>query len=321
MFAELTLAASLLLASAQGVTPVSSPDDLAVVKGHYVTAAYEEALAYVTGLTAPRVTPEIEQYRALCLMALGRTEEGQQSFERVVRRAPLYVIPESDISPRMLALFRDVRRRVLPMVARDLYTNGKANFDQKQYESARTELRQLMGLLGDPDVAANGAALDDMRQLADGFLRLAEAEIDRATQAAAAAAAAAAPAPPVAPPAAEPVAVASGPRRDDGLVVTKIVVYSRTDRDVTPPVEVQRFMPPWAPATANARRTEYRGELEVVVNETGRVEQARMLRPSSPLYDVALIGATDGWRFEPARLNGAAVKYLLTFEFVLAPRP
>ena len=312
------LAFVLLLAAGQA----PPADDLGVVRGHYAAAAYEEALAHMGALEPARVTPELEQLRALCLMALGRTDEGERSFERLVRQAPLYMIPETDIAPRMYSVFRDVRRRVLPLVVRELYARGKASFDAKRYEAATTELREMMRLLIDPDAAADATAFADLRQLADGFLRLAEAELALAARIAAT--------PPPAPPtsaeapAAGPSPSAGAPdaptaTRSDELIVTKIIVYSRDDRAVSPPVEVWRFMPSWNPPPA-MRLIEYRGELEVIVDETGRVQQARMLRPSNPSYDVTLVGATERWRFEPARLEGEPVKYRLTFQVVLAPR-
>jgi hypothetical protein len=309
MFASLAFFLLLTLGQA------APPDNLAIVRGHYAAAAYEEALAHVAGLGAAAVTPEIEQFRALCLLALGRNEEGQQSFERLVRQAPLYVIPEAEISPRMFAVFRDVRRRVLPLVVRERYNRGKSAFDEKQYDTAVVELRDLMRLLNDPDAATDATTFADLRQLTDGFLRLAEAELALAARAAA-------PPPPLAPPGpveAAPATPAPAATRDDGLRVTRIVVYSRADREVVPPVELERFMPPWNPPAVMARFLEYRGELEVVVDEAGRVEGARMLRQTIPSYDLTLIGATAGWRFAPARRNGEPVKFRLTFEVVLAP--
>jgi tetratricopeptide (TPR) repeat protein len=302
MFAPL---AFVLLLSLGQTTPA---DDLGVVRAHYATAAYEEALAHVGRLAASLVTPELEQFRALCLLALGRNEEGRQSFERLIRQAPLYVIPDTEISPRMHGVFREVRRQVLPVIVRELYNTGKDSYGEKRYEAAASELREVKRLLDDPDAAADAATAADLRQLTDGFLRLAEAELALAARVAAA------------PPAPRPPTDEPSPAetRDNGLRVTRIVVYSREDRDVAPPVELERFMPPWNPPVTMARFLEYRGELEVVVNEVGRVEDSRMLRPTIPSYDLTLIGATHSWRFTPAQRNGEAVKYRLTFGVVLA---
>ena len=314
------LLALLLLSLAQGPAAPGPTDDLATVRGDYANAAYEDALAHLATLAPEAITPELEQYRALCLLALGRADEGEQAFERLVRRAPLYQIPEDEIAPRMYTQFRDVRRRVLPLVVRALYADGKAAFDAQRYAEAVGRLSDLMKVLSDPDAAADPSTFSDLRQLADGFLRLSEAELAmeaRATAAAEAAAAAAA-APPPAPEPAPAMPGPADPTAADEVTVTKIIVYSRDDTTVTPPVEVERFMPPWNPPAA-MRLREYRGELEVIVSETGRVQEARMVRPTIASYDLALTGATERWRFEPARLNGQAVPYRLSFQMVLSP--
>ena len=302
--------------------PPATPASVDTVRTHYVSAAFETALTYLSSLDPASITAAHEQYRALCLFALGRTDEGLQAFERLIRLAPLYTIPESELSPRMFTQFRDVRRRVLPVVVRELYDGAKQHYDQKQLDLAVTELQHVMRILTDPDAAADPTTFADLRQLTDGFLRLAIAEQALATRETAIAAAAAASVAQAAQAAAtQPPPAPRVPARADGLIVTRIVLYSRTDREVIPPVELERFMPPWNPPAVMTRMSEpFRGELEIVVDEVGRVPDARMLRPSQAAYDVSLLAATRTWRFEPARLNGEPVKYRLTFEVVLAPR-
>lgn len=212
-----------------------------------------------------------------------------------MRLAPLYAIPESDVSPRVFSRFREIRQRVLPAAVRDLYATAKASFDGKQFETAVAQFGDLMRLLADDDLAVEAAALADVKQLGDGFRRLAELEVASARAAAEATARAAAVPPP--PP------VAAAPPANQ-VVVTKIVVYSADDTGVVPPVEIERFMPPWSPPAVMARSAEYRGTLEVIVDETGGVQDARMVRPTVPAYDLTLTGATRRWRFEPARRNG-----------------
>ena len=45
------------------------------------------------------------------------------------------------------------------------------------------------------------------------------------------------------------------------------------------------------------------GDLEVVIDEDGSVDNARVLR-SIPLLDEAALGAVSQWRFTPTELNG-----------------
>jgi TonB family protein len=51
------------------------------------------------------------------------------------------------------------------------------------------------------------------------------------------------------------------------------------------------------------------GAIEVVIDTTGAVESAVMRVPLQPAYDRQAIAAAKTWRFKPATLNGAPVKY------------
>lgn len=286
-------------APAPGATAADAKS-VAAVEALYAAAAYEDAIALVSSLEVADITLEHERYRALCLFALGRSKDAEASLERVVRRAPVFTIAEADVSPRFMTMFREVRRRVLPGIARERYGEGKRLYEEQRFADAASVLKGVQSLLGDPELSQPADAFADLRQLTDGFVRLAELEIAQASKA-------------VAPPR-NPIATVPD------LVVTKIAVYSAENPEVTPPVEIERFMPPWTPPAAMARaKQEYRGELEVIVDETGRVQQARMLRPTVPSYDLTLTNATRRWRFEPAMRAGQPVKYVLTFQIVLAP--
>jgi hypothetical protein len=43
------------------------------------------------------------------------------------------------------------------------------------------------------------------------------------------------------------------------------------------------------------------------------------LTPVYPTYNPELLKATKNWRYQPAMLNGAPVKYTTTLEIVLRP--
>lgn len=311
------LAAPLVLALLQvpgGGVASQTSGDIAVVRAMYAGAAYEDALAQIAALDPSQVTPDLELYRALCFLALARPVDSVAALERVVQKSPLFALPEAEVTPRILTMFRDVRRRTLPVVAREAYAVGKALYDDRRFTDAVQQFRRVNAMLADPDLAYPADAFADLRQLTEGFMRLAELEIAAVAKAMAPFPAA----PAAAPPAAVPAVASSAPAPD--FTVTRIVVYTREDVGVTPPVEVERLMPPWVPPAAIARSGHtYSGEVEIVVDETGRVEQARMSRPTTPAYDVTLLGATRRWRFEPARRGSEAVKYLLTFQIVLSP--
>ncbi len=300
--------------TAQSDAPTVSLSDVDAVKASYAAANYDDALQRISALEPERVSAQLEQYRALSLLALGRSAEAEQAFERLVRRAPLYRITEADVSPRIATMFREVRRRVLPSVAREMYARGKSSYDQKEFADATDQLKELLAVLSDPDVEGAAAGLDDLKQLAEGFVRLAEVETTLAARAAAP--------PPPSSPAPAPAAAAAPPAPDPtAAIVTKIIVYSAADTGVTPPVELERRMPPWVPPSVIARsNAEYRGELEIVVNEIGTVESAAMTRPTVPSYDLTLLESARRWRFKPALLGGQTVKYRLTYNVALTPR-
>jgi hypothetical protein len=313
MIAALVVALAIGLAQSGG--PSVAPSDLDAVKALYTQAAYEDALQRLSSIPADDVTDQLDRYRALSLLALGRNAEADQTFERMVRRDPLYAMDAVDVSPRVVELFSSVRQRVLPDAAHEWYAKGKSSYDQRHYADAVDQLKVVLAVLADPAMSGSSAAIDDLKQLAAGFLRLSQVEVDAAINAAMpppVALPGAPPAPAVAPPPAAPP-----PAAGDAPVVTKIVIYSAADSGVAPPIEIERRMPPWTPPNAMARNRIYRGIIEVVVDEAGSVESTRMAIETLPSYDVTLLDAARRWRYRPAMRNAETVKYRLTYNVVL----
>jgi TonB family protein len=60
--------------------------------------------------------------------------------------------------------------------------------------------------------------------------------------------------------------------------------------------------------------------LDIVIDETGRVERAEVRRSVNRLYEAQLVAATRGWRYTPATQAGRPVKYA-RLERVAAWRP
>ena len=292
-FAAITLNIILI-----GAAPAGAAPDLANVRELYASASYAEALEVLGAFEAADNTELVEQYRALCLLGLGRTADAEQALERIVMRRPLYVVPAAEVSPRLVTLYHDVRRRSLPVATRQVYTRAKASYDAKDHEVAAEQFKDVLALVNDPDAARQGQALAELKQLAEGFLALSEAAI-----------AAAAPPPPPAlppPPVAEVAKAPSMPR-----------VYTAADADVIAPQAITRAMPGWRPPNLLVAQRSFRGILEVIVNEQGAVEWAGISKPSFPSYDVDLITATKAWSFRPATKGGEPVKYRLGVEVVL----
>src|SRR5437870_5435101 len=85
-------------------TPLSAARDL------YASARYDEALAVLNGMRPTSDDPAgerkwIEQYRSLCLLALGRGTEAEAAIGAAVTADPLFQPTENDASPRVRAAF------------------------------------------------------------------------------------------------------------------------------------------------------------------------------------------------------------------------
>ena len=132
VFGFLCLTAS---TAAQGVDRVgelpTGPQDMERVRALYVAAAYEEALAAMPAGLSTAAGTELEQYRALCLLALGREADARATIERLVKAHPTFVPPADDVSPRMRALFTTVRSALMPALAKQAYVDAKAAYEAK----------------------------------------------------------------------------------------------------------------------------------------------------------------------------------------------
>lgn len=299
----LSLTFALLTLGTQERMIAPGADNFAAAKVLYASGAYEEALSRLPAAAeATAAAGEVDQFRALCLLALGRSADAERSLEELVARRPLFKMSDADVSPRLVAMFDEVRRRRLPAAARGLYATAKTSFEQKLYTTASSQLKDLLTLLADEDLGSEAIGLADLKLVAEGFLTITEIELaasakaDAAATAASAAAASAAPAPP------------------------STRIYSDGDKDVTAPIEIVRALPLWQPPNTAAKLQEYRGVLRIVVNEQGRVEYAALVESVSEVYDSKLLIAARQWQFQPAVKNGEAVKYQKLISIVLKPR-
>ena len=154
-------------------TAVSAQDALGPVRDLYASAAYEEALTALGRMKAeaPASELEIDRYRVLCLMALGRGTEADSVMESMIAADPLYQPSAADASPRVRSAFTAVRQRVLPGVARSLYLEAKAAYDRKAYPEAIKALEKTMLVIDAIEAPAKNE-LADLRVLASGFLDL-----------------------------------------------------------------------------------------------------------------------------------------------------
>lgn len=278
----------------------SAQDSLATARGLYAAANYDDALASLDRLRATGRSPDesraIEQYRALCLLALGRTTEAEQAIAAVVTADPAFHPSEADVSPRVVSAFADVRRRLLPTIVQERYAQAKAAFDRKEFAAAAAGFKQVLDILADPDVAAaaNQSPLSDLKTLAGGFHDLA------------AKAAAPPPAPPPPPPPPQPVTPPPPPPPK---------IYGTDDAAVLPPVALRQVLPQYPGRVLVGAL----GVLELVIDETGLVESAAIRGHIPSDYEQIAIAAAKTWRYKPALANGRPVKYRKFIEVALKP--
>lgn len=297
-------------------------DAIARARQLYVAAAYEEALAVLDGAagetTGAEAVPAAE-YRALCLLALDRQDEARRAIEALVALDPLHRLPEGQVSPRVQAIFDDIRRQALPRVIERAYADARAAFDRKDPD-AGAAFDRVLALLDDPDGRAMPAAAD-LRTIAAGFrdlIRAAAAAAEAAEAAAADAArrAAAAGENPSAQTASS--AEAATPASSNPVPAADAAAAAAAP-DVTPPVAISQALPPWSPTPAE-RRQSFKGALELLIDEEGRVASAAIQVSINPRYDQELLKAARTWRYKPATRGGAPVAYVKVVEIQLRPQ-
>jgi tetratricopeptide (TPR) repeat protein len=178
----LTTVSVLALVCLAPANAAAGQNQLGAAKELYSAAAFDDALTSLEVLrtdlspTAPE-SREVARYRAFCLIALGRTAEAAQSIEGIVLAEPTYVPSEAEASPRIGAAFRDIRRRILPGIARGSYAVARAAFDRKEYQAAAAQFERVLVLMEDADASpSSDESASDFRTLAAGFLELSRAQ-------------------------------------------------------------------------------------------------------------------------------------------------
>jgi hypothetical protein len=275
------------LAAAQGATP----DPLARAKDLYASAEYEQALSILSGVEFAGGGVEVDQYRALCLLALGRNDDAMQVIQRMVEKNPLFEPSAGQVSPRVQTTFRDARKRMLPAIVRQTYTDGKTAFDAGDMAKAK---ERFEGVVAEVDAleALGSKDFGDLRVLAKGFVDL----IARSAKPAPAPT----PAPPP-PPAPEPVA------RPATTPPPSSTIHVVGEPGLTPPVVISQVTPPWRPNRQDTQT--YEGVVSVVIDETGSVTDITTQGALPPAYDAALRRSAMNWKYRPATLRGVPVKY------------
>src|SRR5262249_39946161 len=139
-------------------------------------------------------------------------------------------------SPRVEALFTQVRRRMLPGLIRDKYREAKAAVDRKELADAQTLFGDVQRMIGKAEkFGLKDEAMGDLAVLVDGFLDLARA--------------AAAPPPPkrgaagAAPPARPPGAPRPGAGATKTAATNPLEIFNASSPGVAPPVAIRQRVP------------------------------------------------------------------------------
>ena len=314
-FVVLYVAAILALIGEAGATAQSS---LAAARDLYSAAAYEDALQLLNRIRGSELRASddgyiVEQYRAFCLLALGRRAEAESAIESLVRSAPSFRPSDADVAPHVRDAFREVRRRTLPAVIQATYEVAKAAFDRKD-PGAADAFKLVLDLSADSDLGAlrNRPPVSELRTLAAGFLTLATAPPP-------------APASVQQPPtAAPPQAGAASERRAAITTAPSMVVpprptsnriYGPDDANVVPPVVVRQSFAPLNDVFALRP-----GIVEVIVDETGEVIAAKTVLSVNAVYDRIALATARSWRYRPAMLDGIPVKFRAIVQLQQKPR-
>jgi len=269
-------------------------DALTKAKGFYESADYEEALQLLESLKGKPSNTEAAAYRVFCLVALGRKDEAKAAVESIVKVDPLYRPSNGQVSPRLRSFFEDIRKPLLPEIARQSYASAKTAFDAKSWASAITEFDRVLALLG--EIGSDAAGVADLRTLSVGFRDLAKAAV----------------APPPAPKPETPAPQPTPTPAPAPVKPAEPAIYGIENADVKRPTAVSKEMPLWVPTNTAEERGSFVGALELVINEQGKVASARLIDGVHPRYDQSLLKAAASWTFRPATKNGVPVKYRYT---------
>jgi TonB family protein len=293
--AAAALAVTLCLLAATRMMAAS--DELNRAKELYRSASYDEALKALDSIppsVAIDEAVELNQFRVLCLVALDRRDDAKRAMAALITASPSYQLSEEDASPRVRAMFTEVRKSVFPSIVQKAYADAKAAFDRKD-PAATSRFDRVLTLLEDPDIATD-PAFADLATVVKGFRDLSVA-------------ATAAP-PPVLTAAPALAAVPAG----GGTVARPAPAGAGA---ILAPIAISQALPPMPLRD----QREWDGEVEVVIDAAGKVVAARMTKSIHPVYDAAVLRTAKTWTYKPGTRDGAPaeMKKLVTIHIDARP--
>jgi len=290
---------------------LGAQDSLTAAKDLYASAAYEDALSTLTrlnggGPSAPEIARQVDQYRAFCLYALGRTDEAESVAESIIRKEPLTQLDTSDVSPRLETMFTNVRKRLLPSLIRERFRSARSAVDQKNYSAAEPQLVEARLMIADAEkIGVKDDGLGDLSVLVDGFLQLSRSTVEQRNS------------PPAAP---ASDATAAGARPEIQPLPAAAVaarVYTAADDGVAPPMAFDQRMPAMTfdlVKISKAMKTNM--VLDILVDEKGDVVDTFVRKSLNSSFDDLMVRAARRWKYRPATKDGIPVRYMKTIGLV-----
>jgi TonB family protein len=280
------------------------------------------------GGAAPDIARQVDEYRAFCLYALGRTDEAESVAETMIRREPMMKLDSPDVSPRLEVMFSTVRKRLLPSLIRERFKTARTALEQKNLKEAEPQLVEAKLMIADAEkLAIKDEGLADLSVLVEGFLQLVRSTAD---QRQATAQPAAANVPQESPAVTAPAATGSVPRRTEAAPAPAPVrteaapapagtprVYTVDDVGVVPPTVINQRMPAMTPDLVRITKAmNTSAVVEIVIDEKGDVVDATIIKSVNASFDNIVIGAARRWKYRPALKDGVAVRYVKTLILV-----
>jgi len=294
------------------ITSGQVPDTLMKAKTLYADASYDEALVVLKGSEAA----EAHQYRALCLIALGRTQEAEKALEALVNTSPTYAMADADLPPRIVAMYAQTRRRIMPAVVKRLFTEARADFQAKNMAGARDKFEKVLTLTQDPAMAGSADAVD-LQLLVASYIDIVKNTAPSPVQAGpvlvgtftapapitsgASSTVSAAPAPGPRP-AVLPASATSSMATAPAAVVTSKPPASRA---VVVAATIRQSLPAY---TASGTMRPMAGAVRVTIGTDGKVTKAVMEVPIEPRYDARVLAAARNWLYKPATVGGEPIQ-------------
>jgi TonB family protein len=299
-------------------TPVAQEAEAAATAGDvrrlYESADYEQAMRIVDALLAkgPLAADEqrlLQRYRALCLLAFGKTGEAEATIETLLRGDPLFA-PDGDMPPRLTAMVNEARGRMARSLVTETYQRGRDRLKSGETAAARTDMTTVVAMIDDPTLQlGDDPFFAQLRLLADGFRALSASPTQDAMRES------------TRPATDDPGAPAESTAASRTPVATLSLAPSPTNAGSTngfvAPRAVAQPLPRFASSSGGVRRE---GEITVDIAADGSVTAARMTLGISPAFDASLVDAAKRWRYTPATRLGVPVPYTMRVRVVVPGR-